>query len=135
MAPRVKKIRRHRDDGELVIEQTHDLEGIAALLAAAALPEPEPVPAVEYKSSGQLLVIGPSAAALDWAQRLSERLEVSVLITRGEGGELPLDHGYPVWSGKPVRAAGWLGAFEVEWEQDNPIDLELCTRCNALLAA
>jgi len=108
---------------------------IAALLAAAALPEPEPVPAVEYKSSGQLLVIGPSAAALDWAQRLSERLEVSVLITRGEGGELPLDHSYPVWSGKPVRVTGWLGAFEVEWEQDNPIDLELCTRCNACVAA
>ena len=108
---------------------------IAALLAAAALPEPEPVPAVEYKSSGQLLVIGPSAAALDWAQRLSERLEVSVLITRGEGGELPLDHSYPVWSGKPVRVSGWLGAFEVEWEQDNPIDLELCTRCNACVAA
>lgn len=108
---------------------------IAALLAAAALPEPEPVPAVEYKSSGQLLVIGPSAAALDWAQRLSERLDVSVLITRGEGGELPLERSYPVWSGKPVRVAGWLGAFEVEWEQDNPIDLELCTRCNACVAA
>jgi len=108
---------------------------IAALLAAAALPEPEPVPAVEYRSSGQLLVIGPSAAALDWAQRLSERLEVSVLITRAGGGELPLERSYPVWSGKPVKAAGWLGAFEVEWEQDNPIDLELCTRCNACVAA
>jgi ferredoxin len=108
---------------------------IAALLAAAALPEPEPVPAVEYKSGGSLLLIGPSAAALDWAQRLSERLDVSVLLTRGEGGELPLERGYPVWSGKPVRVAGWLGAFEVEWTQDNPIDLELCTRCNACVAA
>ncbi|HKI63178.1 MAG TPA: 4Fe-4S binding protein [Burkholderiales bacterium] len=108
---------------------------IAALLAAAALPEPEPVPAVEYKSGGQLLVIGPSAAALDWAQRLSAQLDVSVLVTRGEGGELPLERSYPVWSGKPVRVAGWLGAFEVEWTQDNPIDLELCTRCNACVAA
>jgi ferredoxin len=108
---------------------------IAALLAAAALPEPEPVPAVEYKSGGSLLVIGPSAAALDWAQRLSERLEVSVLVTRIEGGELPLERRYPVWSGKPVRVAGWLGAFEVEWTQDNPIDLEQCTRCNACVAA
>jgi ferredoxin len=108
---------------------------IAALLAAAALPEPEPVPAVDYRSGGSLLVIGPSAAALDWAQRLSERLDVSVLVTRGEGGELPLERGYPVWSGKPLRVAGWLGAFEVEWTQDNPIDLELCTRCNACVAA
>jgi ferredoxin len=108
---------------------------IAALLAAAALPEPEPVPAVEYRSGGSLLVIGPSAAALDWAQRLSERLDVSVLVTRGEGGELPLERSYPVWSGTPLRVAGWLGAFEVEWTQDNPIDLELCTRCNACVAA
>ena len=108
---------------------------IAALLAAAALPEPEPVPVVEYKSGGQLLVIGPSAAALDWAARLAAHLDVSVLITRNERGELPLERGYPVWSGKPLRVAGWLGAFEVEWTQDNPIDLELCTRCNACVAA
>ncbi|MDH4326376.1 MAG: [Fe-S]-binding protein, partial [Betaproteobacteria bacterium] len=47
---------------------------IAALLATAALPEPEPVPNVEYKSAGQVLVIGPSAAALDWAQRLAGEL-------------------------------------------------------------
>jgi hypothetical protein len=36
---------------------------MAALLAMAALPEPEPVPAVEFKSQGQVLVIGPAAAA------------------------------------------------------------------------
>ena len=111
---------------------------IAALIAMAALPEPEPAPAVEYKSQGQVLVIGPGEAALDWAARLAEQLEVSVLITKTGnegGGELPLERRFPVWSGKPTRVSGWLGAFEVEWRQENPIDLELCTRCNACIRA
>jgi ferredoxin len=107
---------------------------MAALLAMAALPEPEPAPAVEFKSQGQVLIIGPAAAALDWAERLSAQLEVSALITAG-GGELPLERKYPVWSGRVEKIAGWLGAFEVEWRQENPIDLERCTRCNACLRA
>jgi ferredoxin len=107
---------------------------IAALLAAAALPEPAPAPAVEFKSAGQLLIIGPGAAALDWAERLSGQLEVCVLAT-DRSGELPLERRFPVWSGSVKKLSGWLGAFEAEWTQDNPIDLELCTRCNACIRA
>jgi heterodisulfide reductase subunit A-like polyferredoxin len=107
---------------------------IAALIAMAALPEPEPAPAVEFKSQGQVLIIGPAAPALDWAERLSGQLEVSVLATAG-GGELPLERKFPVWSGKVTSLSGWLGAFEVEWRQENPIDLEVCTRCNACIRA
>ena len=108
---------------------------IAALIAMAALPEPEPAPAVEFKSQGQVLIIGPAAVALDWAQRLSGQLEVSALISGAGQAELPLERKYPVWSGKATRVSGWLGAFEVEWRQENPIDLEVCTRCNACLRA
>jgi ferredoxin len=106
---------------------------IAALLAAAALPDPEPVPNVEYKSGGELLLIGPSSQVLPWMERFSknETVKPSALITHTDGGELPPERGFPVWSGKPLRVSGWLGAFEVEWRQENPIDLELCTRCNA----
>ena len=44
---------------------------MAALLALADVSAPEAVPVVSYASSGQLLVIGPAAAALDWAERLA----------------------------------------------------------------
>ncbi|HZM35250.1 MAG TPA: 4Fe-4S binding protein [Burkholderiales bacterium] len=107
---------------------------IAALIAAAALPEPEPVPSVGFSSGGQLLIVGPAAAALDWAERLSAQMDVSVLMTGG-GGELPPERRYPVWSGRVDKLSGWLGAFELEWRQENPIDLELCTRCNACVHA
>jgi len=108
---------------------------IAALVAAAALPEPEPVAQVDYRSSGQLLVIGPAAAALDWAGRLAGTLQVSALVTDAVDAELPDTRRHAVWSGRPLALSGWLGAFEVQWRQENPIDLELCTRCNACVNA
>src|SRR5712692_2650726 len=108
---------------------------IAALLSLAELPEPESVPVVNYQSGGQLLVIGPAEAAIAWADKLAEQLDVNVLVTRGKGGELPAERRYPVWSGKVTSLKGHLGEFEVVWEQDNPIDLEVCTRCNACIHA
>ncbi len=110
---------------------------IAALLAMALLPEPEPVPKVSYTSDGQLLIIGPAGVALQWAEKLKHNLEVSVLATgaTGAAAELPAVRGYPVWSGALKSVKGYLGAFEVNWEQANPIDLETCTRCNACIHA
>jgi len=106
---------------------------IAALLALAELPEAEPVASVSYKSGGALLIVGPTEAAIPWAEKLAEQLDVNVLVTSQRGGELPAERRYPVWSGKVKSVKGHLGAFEVAWEQDNPIDLEVCTRCNACI--
>jgi len=108
---------------------------IAALLALADLPEPEPVTAVSYRAGSQLLIVGPADAAIPWAEKLAGQLDVNVLITSQRGGELPAERRYAVWSGKVKSVKGYLGAFEVAWEQDNAIDLEVCTRCNACIHA
>jgi ferredoxin len=107
---------------------------IAALLAAASLPEPDPVPRVAYSSSGQLLIVGPLDRALAWARALSPGLAVTVLATgNSPGAELPAQRDFAVYSGRLTALAGWLGAFDAQWAQENPIDLDLCTRCNACI--
>ena len=109
---------------------------IAALLALAAMAEPDPVPSVAYESKGQVLIVGPADAALHWAGALSAQLAVTVLMTgRTSGAELPAERAFPVYSGKLTRIEGWLGAFNAAWTQENPIDLDLCTRCNACIRA
>ena len=110
---------------------------LAALIAAATtLADPEPVAAVPMSAGRSLLIIGEAGAALGWAERLAGSFEPAVLITsRTADAELPAVNAYPVWSGKPVRLGGHLGAFELEWTQDNPIDLALCVRCNACVKA
>ena len=125
-----------REAGGWSAERAYAMPKIAALLAEAALPDPEPVPRVTYESEGQLLIVGPADAALEWADKLAEKLAVTALVTgRANGRELPAERTYPVYSGRLAGLAGWLGAFEAQWEQENPIDLERCTRCTACIHA
>lgn len=105
---------------------------MAALLAAARLPDPDPVPTVTYRSSGRLLIIGPLERAEALAARLDDVLDVSLFATGGAGRQ---ERRYPVLAGQLQQVTGWLGAFQVRWAQNNPIALDLCTRCNACVAA
>ncbi len=105
---------------------------LAALLAMAKLPEPEPVATVTYKSAGRLLVIGPLEAAERFAAVAGDALDVVIFSRGGSGAQ---ERKYPIVGGRIDKITGWLGAFQLTWSQDNAIDLDLCTRCNACVAA
>jgi ferredoxin len=82
------------------------------------------------------LIVGDAGPALGWAAELADTLDVSVLISGGgDGAELPVDRRFAVMSGRVTQIEGYLGNFNVAWEQVNPIDLEVCTRCNACVRA
>ena len=107
---------------------------IAALLALARLPDPEPVPTVTFKSAGRLLIIGPLDEAEAHAGALDDVLDVTV-FAQGPGSQGGAqERRYPVLSGQIESLNGWLGAFDIGWSRNNPINLDLCTRCNACLA-
>lgn len=100
-------------------ESRNALAHAAAWEAVAALPAPDPVPNVGYRSSGNTLIIGKAGDALAWAAQLSGRLAVSVLLTDAEGApEKP--HAHPVFIGAGVAVKGWLGAFTVSWQALEP---------------
>lgn len=102
---------------------------IAALLALADMPEAEPVPVVNYESQGRLLIVGPGEQALPWAEKLGDSLDVSVLCT--EPSALPIARNFPIYTGAVTKLEGYLGNFKVDWDLQNPIDPEMCTRCGA----
>jgi ferredoxin len=104
---------------------------IAALLAAAQLPAAQPVPNVAYRSGGRCLLLGPAEAAERAAAMLTDKLDLTLLV---EGtGAIEQGHAWALHNGRLRKLTGWLGAFAAEWESANPIDLDLCTRCNACI--
>ncbi|MEY4748403.1 MAG: hypothetical protein RIQ60_617 [Pseudomonadota bacterium] len=108
---------------------------MAALIAAAQLPAAPPVATVSYRSGGRCLVIaapGEAAAAERAAALLEDKLDVELLVA---GGALAQVHARGVHQGRLASISGWLGAFQLGWTQDNPIDLDVCTRCNACITA
>ncbi len=105
---------------------------MAALLALARVPEPEPVTTVSFQSAGRLLIIGTLEEAERAAAQVSDVLDVTLFATGGSGMQA---RRFPVLAGEVKRLSGWLGAFTLLRSTSNPIDLDLCTRCNACVVA
>jgi len=80
---------------------------MAALLAAARLPEPEPVPTVTYKSEGRLLILGPlerpSAPPICWPMCCRSRSG-----PRGQAMPVAARRGVTPVLGRPVAKPGRL---------------------------
>jgi ferredoxin len=85
---------------------------MAALVAASAI-ERTPAPAVTMESEGIALVLGRDAVALEAAARLSDKLNITVVLTPGADVAPPRRARFPVRFGKVKSATGHLGAFEV----------------------
>jgi ferredoxin len=85
---------------------------MAALIAAAAEPAPE-VPFVSYTSEGVILVYGRDEQAIEAANLLKERLDVTVLIQPPAALVPPRVTDFPVVKGAIRSAKGYLGAFEI----------------------
>lgn len=128
-----------RETGGWSSEAGSAMPKIAALLAAAHLPDAEPVSTVTYKSSGRLLIVGALDQAEQVAALLGDVLDVTIFSQGVSGHPVPglpaQERQYPVIGGSGLVLKGWLGAFEARWQKSNPVDLDLCTRCNACVAA
>ncbi|MFC7541400.1 hypothetical protein ACFQU2_20705 [Siccirubricoccus deserti] len=68
---------------------------------------------MSLKSEGITLVLGRDAVAIAAAERLSDRLDLTVLLTGAEPVTPPRSAEFPILRGRARTATGWLGSFEV----------------------
>ncbi|MEX0923218.1 MAG: 4Fe-4S binding protein [Rhodovibrionaceae bacterium] len=85
---------------------------IAALLAAAS-EDADPPPTVSYASEGTCLVYGRGQQALEAAQQLAGRLDVTLLLEDADDLLPPRRMEVPIFAGRISGAKGHLGAFGV----------------------
>lgn len=84
---------------------------MAALIAAAV---PNDLPAeVTIESAGVTLIYGRDQTAIEAAERLKDRLDLTVVLMPGANVQPPRSAAYPVREGRVRAAAGHLGAFKV----------------------
>ncbi|MBV8169473.1 MAG: 4Fe-4S ferredoxin, partial [Alphaproteobacteria bacterium] len=92
---------------------------MAALLAAAAEPMPEP-PLHSLTSEGVVLILGRDAAAIEAGTLLAPHLDVAVMLRDLRDTAPPHATVFPVVQGRVRQASGHLGAFELTIDRYAP---------------
>jgi ferredoxin len=85
----------------------------AAALIAAAGEEMPPLSLVTLESSGVALIYGRDDVAIEAAQRLADRLDITVLLSKPADVTPRRTNEFPVLKGTIRNASGHLGAFEL----------------------
>src|SRR5258707_10248505 len=85
----------------------------AAALIAAAGEEMPPISLVTLESTGVALIYGRDEVAVEAAQRLADRLDITVLLTKPGDVTPRRTNGFPVLKGTVRNARGHLGRFEL----------------------
>ena len=85
---------------------------MAALLAAAAVRQPEP-DMIALQSEGVALVYGRDETAIAVARKLSDTFDVTVLLCKPDAITPPSRADFPVLRGTIRSARGYLGAFDI----------------------
>lgn len=85
----------------------------SAALIAAATEEMPPISLVTLESGGVALIYGRDDVAIDAAQRLSDKLDITVLLSRPEDVTPRAVNEFPVLKGTIRSARGHLGQFEI----------------------
>src|SRR5258705_8085068 len=86
----------------------------AAALIAAAGEEMPPISLVTFESKGVALIYGRDEVAIEAAQRLADRLDITVLLTRPGDVTPRRTNEFPVVKGTIRNARGHLGRFELD---------------------
>ena len=86
----------------------------AAALIAAAEEEMPPISLVTLESSGVALIYGRDEIAIEAAQRLAERLDITALLTKPGDVTPRRINEFPVLKGTIRNARGHLGRFELD---------------------
>lgn len=102
-------------------DEGHKAGAKMAALVAAARFQPTPTGLLELSSSGACLVYGAGQAAIQVAQRLAERLDVTLVLSNLEDALAPMQTRFAVFTGRISRASGHIGAFEIDIAQCAPL--------------